>query len=69
VARVDATHEAVQLQFVKNPPLDGSKVIDFIRARRNARLAGPDKLRVEAKLPAWQERAKAVKEILQQLAA
>jgi transcription-repair coupling factor (superfamily II helicase) len=49
--------------------LDGSKVIDFIRARRNARLAGPDKLRVEAKLPAWQERAKAVKEILQQLAA
>jgi transcription-repair coupling factor (superfamily II helicase) len=69
VARVDATHEAVQLQFVKNPPLDGSKVIDFIRARRNARLAGPDKLRVEAKLPAWQERAQAVKEILQQLAA
>jgi transcription-repair coupling factor (superfamily II helicase) len=31
VARVDATHEAVQLQFVKNPPLDGAKVIDFIR--------------------------------------
>jgi transcription-repair coupling factor (superfamily II helicase) len=69
VARVDATHEAVQLQFVKNPPLDGSKVINFIRARRNAKLAGPDKLRVEAKLPAWQERAQAVKDILQQLAA
>jgi transcription-repair coupling factor (superfamily II helicase) len=69
VARVDATHESVQLQFVKNPPLDGSKVIGFIRARRNAKLAGPDKLRVEAKLPAWQERAQAVKDILQQLAA
>jgi transcription-repair coupling factor (superfamily II helicase) len=69
VSRVDATHEAVQLQFIKDPPLDGSKVIDFIRARRSARLAGPDKLRVEAKLPAWQERAQAVKDILQQLAA
>jgi transcription-repair coupling factor (superfamily II helicase) len=69
VARVDATHEAVQLQFVKNPPLDGAKVIAFVRARRNARLAGPDKLRIEAKLPAWQERAQAVKEILQSLAA
>jgi transcription-repair coupling factor (superfamily II helicase) len=69
VARVDATHESVQLQFVKNPPLDGSKVVNFIRARRNAKLAGPDKLRVEAKLPAWQERAQAVKDILQQLAA
>jgi transcription-repair coupling factor (superfamily II helicase) len=70
VARVDATHEAVQLQFIKNPPLDGARVIDFIRRKgRHARLAGPDKLRVDAKLPAWQERAAAVKDILQQLAA
>jgi transcription-repair coupling factor (superfamily II helicase) len=70
VARVDATHEAVQLQFIKNPPLDGAKVIDFIRRKgRSARLAGPDRLRVDAKLPAWQERAQAVRDILQQLAA
>ncbi len=69
VSRVDATHEAVQLQFIKNPPLDGSKVIDFIRKRKNARLAGPDKLRVDAKLPAWQERAQAVRDILKSLAA
>ena len=70
VARVDATHEAVQLQFVKNPPIDGARVIEFIRKKgRGARLAGPEKLRVEAKLPAWQERAQAVTDILQQLAA
>ena len=70
VARIDATHEAVQLQFIKNPPLDGAKVIDFIRRRgRQARLAGPERLRVDAKLPAWPERAQAVKEILNQLAA
>jgi transcription-repair coupling factor (superfamily II helicase) len=69
VSRVDATHEAVQLQFVKNPPLDGGKVIEFVRARRNARLTGPERIRVEAKLPAWPERAQAVKEILHQLAA
>ncbi len=70
VARVDATHEAIQLQFVKNPPIDGAKVIAFIRKKgRSARLAGPDRLRVDAKLPAWQERAQAVKDILAQLAA
>jgi transcription-repair coupling factor (superfamily II helicase) len=70
VARVDATHEAVQLQFIKNPPLDGAKLIEFIRKKgRSARLAGPEKLRVEAKLPAWQERAQAVQDILRQLAA
>jgi len=70
VARIDATHESVQLQFVKNPPIDGAKVIEFIRRKgRAARLAGPDKLRVDAKLPAWQERAQAVQDILKQLAA
>jgi transcription-repair coupling factor (superfamily II helicase) len=70
VARVDATHEAVQLQFVKNPPLDGAKVIAFIHKKgRGARLAGPDRLRVDVKLPAWQERAGAVRDILRQLAA
>jgi transcription-repair coupling factor (superfamily II helicase) len=70
IVRIDVTHEAVQLQFIKNPPLEPAKVIDFIRKKgRHARLAGPDKLRVDAKLPAWQERAAAVKDILQQLAA
>ncbi|HYL23850.1 MAG TPA: transcription-repair coupling factor, partial [Burkholderiales bacterium] len=70
VSRVDATHEAVQLQFVRNPPIDGGKVIAFVQKKgKAARLAGPDRLRVEAKLPAWQERAQAVKDILLQLAA
>ncbi|HEV7477858.1 MAG TPA: transcription-repair coupling factor, partial [Burkholderiales bacterium] len=69
VARVDATHEAVQLQFVKNPPLDGAKVIAFIKRRSGARLTGQDRLRVEMKLPAWQERGQAVQDILKQLAA
>jgi transcription-repair coupling factor (superfamily II helicase) len=70
VTRVDATHEAVQLQFVKNPPIDGGKVIAFVQKKgKAARLAGPDRLRVEAKLAAWPERAQAVKDILLQLAA
>ena len=70
VARVDATHEAVQLQFIKNPPIEAGKVIEFIRRKGGAaRLAGPEKLRVEAKMAAWQERAQAVKDILSTLAA
>jgi transcription-repair coupling factor (superfamily II helicase) len=69
VARVDATHEALQLQFVPRPPLDPQKIIDFIQRRRGARLAGPDRLRLEAKLPEWRERARAVRDVLAQLAA
>jgi len=70
VMRVDATHEAVQLQFIKNPPIEAARVISFIQKRgKQARLAGPEKLRVEAKLPEWPQRASAVKDILSQLAA
>jgi transcription-repair coupling factor (superfamily II helicase) len=69
VSRVDATHEAVQLQFVKHPPIAPERIIAFVQGRKGARFAGPDRVRLEAKLPAWPERAKAVKEVLKQLAA
>ena len=69
VTRIDATHEAVQLQFIKNPPIEAARVLAFIQKKgRQARLAGPEKLRVEAKLASWPERAAAVKDILNQLA-
>jgi transcription-repair coupling factor (superfamily II helicase) len=69
VARVDATHESVQLQFIKNPPIDGAKIISMVQRRKDLRLSGPEKLRMEAKMPGWPERAQAVKDLLMQLAA
>jgi transcription-repair coupling factor (superfamily II helicase) len=69
VARVDATHESVQLQFIKNPPIDGAKIISMVQRRKDLRLSGPEKLRMEAKMPGWPERAQAVKDLLLQLAA
>ena len=68
VTRINATHEAVQLQFVKQPPIDAGRIIDLIRKRRNYRMSGPNRLRVEAKLPAWQERARAARDLLRELA-
>ncbi len=69
VARIDATHEALQLQFIKQPPIEAQKIIDFVQRRRGARLAGQDRLRLEAKMPGWRERAQAVKDVLRELAA
>jgi transcription-repair coupling factor (superfamily II helicase) len=69
VARVDATHEAVQLQFVKHPPIDGAKIIALVQRRKDLRLSGPERLRLAAKLPEWPARAQAVKDLLGQLAA
>jgi transcription-repair coupling factor (superfamily II helicase) len=69
VARVDATHDALQLQFVPRPPIEAQKIIAFVQGRRGARLAGQDRLRLEAKLPDWRERARTVRDVLAQLAA
>jgi transcription-repair coupling factor (superfamily II helicase) len=69
VVRIDATHEAVQLQFEENPALDARKLVDLVQRRRSTRLSGRDRLRMEAKLPDWTERVRAVKDLLAELAA
>jgi transcription-repair coupling factor (superfamily II helicase) len=69
VARVDATHEAVHLHFVKEPPIGAEKIISLARRRANARLSNTGRLRVAAKLPDWPARSMAAKELLAELAA
>jgi len=69
VARIDATHEAVQLQFQDRPPLDGAKIVGLVGRQQALRFAGADRLRMEAKLPEWPERVQAVKNLLAELAA
>ena len=69
VARVDATHEAALLQFVPKPPVDGARIIALVQRRADLRVSGPERLRLTAKMPEWQDRARAVKQILGELAA
>ena len=69
VTRVDATHEALQLQFAKDAPVDRGKVIALVHKRKNLRLAGPDRLRLEAKMAEWPLRVQAARELLGALAA
>ncbi len=69
ITRIDATHESIQFHFVKRPPIDAQRIIDFVASTRGARFAGADRLRLEAKLPEWQDRGRAVKDALRRLAA
>jgi len=69
IARIDATHEAILLHFVKHPPIDAQRIIDFVQATQGARFAGPDRVRFEAKLAEWQARGRAVRDALRRLAA
>jgi len=63
VARLDATSESIQLQFVSDPPLDAGKVIRLVQANRGWRLSGPNRLRIEKRDPQAEQLAQ--QELLQ----
>ena len=69
IARIDASESSVQLQFVPNPPIDAARVMQMIHRNKKYRLAGQDKLRVEADLHEVAERVERVKQLFAELAA
>jgi transcription-repair coupling factor (superfamily II helicase) len=69
IARIDATENAIQLQFVPKPPLDPAKVLALVQKRKNYRLAGQDRLRIERPLAGAPERIAAIHEAFRELSA
>lgn len=67
VQKVDASDSAIQLTFIANPPIDPMKIITLIQSKRNYRLAGQDKLRVETAIADVALRAVRVKELFKEL--
>jgi transcription-repair coupling factor (superfamily II helicase) len=62
IARIDATDATVQLQFVPKPPIEPIKVLALVQNRRNYRLAGQDRLRIEARMPDVKTRIATIRE-------
>jgi len=69
IARIDASETSVQLQFVPNPPIDAARIMQMIHRNKRYKLAGQDKLRVEADLHEVAERIERVKQLFAELAA
>jgi transcription-repair coupling factor (superfamily II helicase) len=69
IARLDISSEGMLVQFVPNPPIDPGKIILLIQQKRNYKLAGPDKLRIEARLPLVTDRVEAAKAVFRELSA
>ena len=68
VRKIDAGEATVSMQFVPNPPIDAIRIIDLVQKNRHIKLAGQDKLRIEAKMPDVATRAQTIKHTLRQLA-
>ncbi len=68
VTRIDASEAVILIQFVPEPPIDPLRIIQFIQSRKDTRLAGPDRLRIETVTRDARERAQRIREILGWLA-
>jgi len=67
VARIDAGGDAILLQFVDQPPLDGARFMQLLQRHRHWRLSGPSKLRVQAPSEGLAPRVQTVKDLLKTL--
>ena len=69
VARIDASAEAIVLQFVPNPLIPPERIIRFIQSRRDVKLSGQDRLRFTLKTPDLPQRVARIREFIKALSA
>lgn len=67
IAKLDASTEAISIQFVPNPPINPARIIELIQTRRNFKLAGQDKLRVTVAAPTLANRVENIRKLFKEL--
>ena len=67
IVKIDASTDAIQVQFTPNPPIDPMKIISMIQSKRHVKLSGPDKLRIELKYSDLTQRVLAIKNFFKEL--
>ncbi len=68
IARLEAGPQSTSIQFVPNPPIDPPKLIQLIQSRREYRLAGQDRLRIDKGGATLEQRLSVIREFLQAIA-
>ncbi|MBM3396351.1 MAG: DEAD/DEAH box helicase, partial [Betaproteobacteria bacterium] len=68
VVRIDASSDAIALQFERDPPIEPGRIITLLQTRKSYRLNGPDRLRVEEKHPLVHDRVARTLAILREIA-
>ncbi len=67
ISKVDASSNAIQIQFVENPPIDPMKIITLIQSKRHIKMIGQDRLRIELKYEDLGQRVLAIKNFYNEL--
>ncbi len=68
IARLDVGPDAASIQFVPDPPVDPMKLIKLIQTKREYKLAGPDRLKIDKASPTLEKRIDLVRGFLREIA-
>ncbi|MFT3804118.1 MAG: transcription-repair coupling factor [Burkholderiaceae bacterium] len=69
IIKIDAAAEAIVLQFSPTTVITPDRVIKFLQSRKDARMSGPDRLRVTTQTPDLSSRVQRIREFLARLSA
>ncbi len=67
ISKVDASSDAIAIQFIANPPIDPMKIITLIQSRRYIKMIGQDRLRIELKHEDLSQRVVAIRNFFNEL--
>ena len=67
ITRIDASAESITVQFAADAPVDPARLIELVQARKDARFAGPERLRVDVSTDNLQSRSATIRELLRQM--
>jgi transcription-repair coupling factor (superfamily II helicase) len=67
ITRLDATQDGITMQFMKNPPIDPVKILLLMQSRKDIKLAGPDRLRLQKNLPDLSAKSNAARTLINEL--
>ena len=68
VKKIDASSDAIVLQFVPEPPFDPARLIALMQRSKTMRLAGPTRLRIDEKTTTLEARLTRLREVFRALA-
>jgi len=67
VRKIDASSEAIVIQFVANPPFDTARLIALLQRSKTMRLAGPERLRIDEKTASVDARLQHIRAVFKAL--
>jgi len=67
IVKIDATEDAIGIQFEPKPPIEPMRIIDLIQKNKHIKLSGQDKLRVHVSTPDLNSRVQAIKSTIKAL--